>query len=55
MNWLPKRDELDPVLASAIDFVVAQEGIKEVEKVGGGGDVGSVAKLALSVGHSVPF
>ena len=26
MSWLPKREKLDPVQASAIDFVVAQEG-----------------------------
>ena len=26
MSWLPKRDKLDPVQASAIDFVVAQDG-----------------------------
>ena len=39
MSWLPKRDKLDPVQASAIDFAVAQEGKKKVEKVGGGGDV----------------
>ena len=26
MSWLPKRDKLDPVQASAIDFVLAQEG-----------------------------
>lgn len=26
MSWLPKRDKRDPVLASAIDLVVAQEG-----------------------------
>ena len=25
MSWLPKRDKLDPVQASAIDFAVAQE------------------------------
>ena len=25
MSWLPKRDKLDPVQASAVDFVVAQE------------------------------
>ena len=55
MSGLPKRDKLDQVQASAVDFAAAQEGMKEVEKVGGGGDVGSVAKLALSVGHSVPF
>ncbi len=24
--WLPKREKLDPVQASAIDFAVAQEG-----------------------------
>ena len=26
MSWLPKRDKLDQVQASAIDFAVAQEG-----------------------------
>ena len=26
MSGLPKRDKLDPVQASAIDFAVAQEG-----------------------------
>ena len=65
MSWLPKRDKLDSVQASAIDFAVAQEGKKKVEKVGGGGDAMAgtgksvvlahvAAKLALSVGHSVP-
>ena len=29
MSWLPKRDDLDPVQASAIDFAVAQEGEKK--------------------------
>ena len=38
MSWLPKRDKLDPVQASAVDFAVAQEGKRKVEKVGGGGD-----------------
>ena len=38
MSWLPKRDKLDPVQASAVDFAVAQEGKKKVEKAGGGGD-----------------
>ena len=38
MSWLPKRDKLAPVQASAIDFAVAQEGERKVEKVGGGGD-----------------
>ena len=31
MSWLPKRDKLDPVQASAIDFVVAQEGIFSIK------------------------
>ena len=26
MNWLPKREKLDPKQASAIDFAVAQDG-----------------------------
>ena len=26
MSWLPKRDKLDPVQASAMDVAVAQEG-----------------------------
>ena len=26
MSWLPKKDKLDPVQASAVDFAVAQEG-----------------------------
>ena len=38
MSWLSKRDKLDPVQASAVDFAVAQEGKKKVEKVGGDGD-----------------
>ena len=29
MSWLSKRDKLDPVQASAIDFAVAQEGKKK--------------------------
>ncbi len=33
MSRLPKREKLDPVQASAIDFVVAQEGKKKVERV----------------------
>ena len=36
MSWLPRRDKLDPVQASAIYFAATQEGMKEVEKVGGG-------------------
>ena len=26
MSWLPKRDKLDPVRASAVDFAVVQVG-----------------------------
>ena len=26
MSWLPKREKLDQVQASAVDFAVAQEG-----------------------------
>ena len=26
MSWLPKRETLDPVQASAVDFALAQEG-----------------------------
>lgn len=26
MSWLPKRDKLDPVQASVIDFALAQDG-----------------------------
>ena len=26
MSWLPKRDKLDPVQASVVDFAVAQDG-----------------------------
>ena len=51
MSWLPKRDKLDPVQAVG-DFVVAQEGMKKVEKVGG--DAGSAAKLARKVRPAVP-
>ena len=63
MSRLPKRDKLDPVQASAVDFVVAQEGKKKVEKVGGGAVTGTgesvvlahvSAKLARSVGHLAP-
>ena len=63
MSRLPKRDKLDPVQASAVDFVVAQEGKKKVEKVGGGAVAGTgksvvlahvAAKLARSVGHLAP-
>ena len=58
MSWLPKRDKLDPVQASAVDFVVAQEGnfsIKGEAETGKSVVLAHVAaKLARSVGHSVP-
>ena len=64
MSRLPKRVKLDPVLA-ADDFAVAQEGMKKVEKVGGGGDAVAgtgksvvrthvAAKLARRVRHLAP-
>lgn len=39
MNWLPKREKLDPKQASAIDFAVAQEGLLCVGQ-GRDGEVG---------------
>ena len=40
MSWLPKRDKLDPVQASAVDFVVAQEGDSYVKGEAGTGEMG---------------
>ena len=37
MSWLPKRDKLDPVQASAVDFVVAHEGNSYVKGEAGTG------------------
>ena len=51
MSWLPKRDKLDPVQASAIDFTMAQEGEKEVEKVGGGGDAEAGTGKSVVLAH----
>ena len=48
MIWLPKRDKLDPVQASAVDFVVAQEGKKKVEKVGGDAVAGTGKSVVLA-------
>ena len=48
MSWLPKRDKFDPVQASAIDFAVAQEGKKKVEKVGGGAVAGTGKSVVLA-------
>ena len=58
MSWLPKRDKLDPVQASAIDFVVAQEGNFYIKGEAGTGKsvvlAHVAAKLALSVRHLAP-
>ena len=58
MSGLPKRDKLDPVQASAIDFAVAQEGNFYIKGEAGTGEVGRAGaccrELALSVRHSVP-
>ena len=48
---MPKRDKLDPVQASAIDFAVAQEGKKKVEKVGGGGDAEAGTGKSVVLAH----
>ena len=43
MSWLPKRDKLDPVQASAVDFVVAQEGNFYIK-----GEVGTGKSVVLA-------
>ena len=40
MSWLPKRDKLDPVQASAIDFAVSQEGNFYIKGEAGTGEMG---------------
>ena len=58
MSWLPKRDKLDPVQASAIDFVMAQEGNFSIKGEAGTGKsvvlAHVAAKLAASARHAVP-
>ena len=58
MSWLPKRDKLDPVQASAIDFAVAQEGNFYIKGEAGTGKsvvlAHVAAKLARSVRHLAP-
>ena len=58
MRWLPKREKLDPVQASAVDFAVAQEGNFSVKGEAGTGKsvvlAHVAAKLARSVGHLAP-
>ena len=59
MSWLPKRDKLDPVQASAINFAVAQEGNFYIKGEAGTGKsivlALVAAKLARSVGHLAPI
>ena len=58
MSWLPKRDKLDPMQTSAVDFAVAQEGNFYIKGEAGTGKsvvlAHVAAKLAPSVRHSVP-
>ena len=58
MSWLPKREKLDPVQASAIDFAVAQEGNFYIKGEAGTGKsvvlAHVAAKLAASARHAVP-
>ena len=58
MSWLPKRDKLDPVQASAVDFAVAQEGNFSIKGEAGTGKsvvlAHVAAKLARSVRHLAP-
>ena len=46
MSWLPKRDKLDPVQASVIDFVVAQEGNFYIKGEAGAGKSVVLAHVA---------
>ena len=51
MSWLPKRDKLDPVQASAIDFAVAQEGNFYIKGEAGTGKSGVLAHIAAKFKH----
>ena len=53
MSWLPKRDELDPVRASAIDFVVAQEGNSYIKGEAGTGKAVVLAHIAAKLAREV--
>ena len=44
MTWLPKRDKLDPVLTSAVDFAVAQEGSFYIKGEAGTGNDGIIGE-----------
>ena len=45
MSGLPKRDKLDPVQASAVDFAVAQEGNFYIKGEAGAGNNGIISEL----------
>ena len=45
MSWLPKRDNLDPVQASAVDFAVAQEGNFYIKGEAGTGNDDIIGEL----------
>ena len=53
MSWLPKRDKLDPVQASAIDFVVAQEGNFSIKGEAGTGKSVVLAHVAAKLARGV--
>ena len=54
MSWLPKREKLDPVQASAIDFVVAQEGNFYIKGEAGTGKSVVLAHVAAKFKHDNP-
>ena len=45
MSWLSKREKLDPVQASAVDFAVAQEGNFYIKGEAGIGNDGIIGEL----------
>ena len=51
MSWLPKRDKLDPVRASAIDFAVAQKGNFYIKGEAGTGKSVVLAHVAAKFKH----
>ena len=53
MSWLPKRDKLDPVQASAIDFAVAQEGNFYIKGEAGTGKTVVLAHVAANLEREV--
>ena len=53
MSWLPKRDKLDPVQASAVDFAVAQEGNFYIKGEAGTGKTVVLAHVAAKLEREV--